>query len=68
VQDRKIDFEASLPIEGIKPIHLEKHILIFDLDYYTVAKVSVGQLNVKEWLSQNYRVLRRDSGNFLGDI
>lgn len=65
-QERKIDFESNPPIEGINPVHLEKHILVYDLDYYTIAKVSIGQLNVKEWISQNCRVLRRDAGIFLG--
>jgi hypothetical protein len=65
-RDRKIDFDAHPGIEELQSLHLEKHELVYDVDYYTLAKVSVGQLDMKEWISQSYRLIRRDSNSFLG--
>lgn len=66
VMDKKIDFDPPPNIEELKSAHLETHELVYDLDYYIPSKVSTGQLNVKEWLSQTYHLVKRDSKSFLG--
>jgi hypothetical protein len=66
VRDKKIDFEAHPAIEELNSIHIEKHELVYDVDYYALAKVSIGQLNIKEWLDQIYHLIKRDSKTFLG--
>jgi hypothetical protein len=66
-QDRKIDFEAVPGVAEIESIHLEKHELVYDVDYYTLGKVSIDQLNLKDWIQQIYHLIRRDSNYFLGD-
>ncbi len=68
VVDKKIDFDPDPSINGLKPVHLETHELAYDVDYYIPAKLSIGQLNVKEWLSQAYHLIKRDSKSFLGAI
>ena len=66
-QDRKIDFEAPPSVAEIESIHLEKHELLYDVDYYTLGKVAIDQLNLKDWIQQIYHLIRRDSNYFLGD-
>lgn len=65
-RDRKIDFDALPGVEELKSLHMEKHELVYDVDYYTLAKVSVGQLDMKEWINQSYHLIKRDSRDFLG--
>ena len=66
VRDKKVDFDPPPNIEELSPVHLEKYELLYDVDYYTLSKVSIGQLNMKEWLSQIYHLVKRDSKYFLG--
>jgi len=68
VVDKKIDFDPPPNVEGLKSAHFETHELVYDLDYYIPAKLLPGQLNVKEWLSQTYHLIKRDSKSFLGAI
>ncbi len=66
VRDKKVDFDPPPNIEELSPVHLEKHELVYDVDYYTLGKLSIGQLNIKEWLGQIYHLVKRDSKYFLG--
>ncbi len=65
-RDETIDLAVSPGIEEVSPVHIEKHEFIYDLDYYTLDTVSYGQLNIKEWISQAYHLIKRDSRVFLG--
>jgi len=67
VQSQKIDLEPQIEvIDEIPPFHVEKHRFIYDVDYYTLQPTSRGQLNVKEWISQAYHLIKRDSKVFFG--
>lgn|GEM_PF-1316387 len=68
VRDRKIDFDPPAAVEELTSIHHELHELVYDIDYFTLGIVSTGQLDVMEWLSQAYHLVKRDSKNFLGVI
>lgn len=65
-QDKKIELDISPEIEEVSAIHIEKHEVIFDIDYYTLCTVSKGQLDIKEWISQAYHLIKRDSKVFMG--
>jgi hypothetical protein len=65
-RERKIDFDALPGVEELKSLHIEKQELVYDVDYYTVASVSVGQLDLKEWIKQSYHLIKRDSRSFMG--
>jgi hypothetical protein len=61
-----LEFEPPLGAEDvIKPVKEEKHSLVYDVDYYTVAIVDVAQLRFREWLKQAMHAIRRDSAEFL---
>lgn len=66
VQDKKIEFEAPIGLKEVPSINLEKYELIYDIDYYTLAPIVKGQLKIKEWLSEAYQLIKRDSKVFMG--
>ena len=39
---------------------------IIDVDYYTVVTVAASQLNIREWLEQSTRAIKRDMHVYLG--
>lgn len=65
-RDKMIDFEGPLDIEELPSKHVEKHELVYDVDYYTLVRATIGQLNVKEWITQSYSLIKKNSNNFLG--
>ena len=66
VQRREFEPEA-LPFawEGPPLKRLESTVLAVDVDYYTVASATVGQVNLREWITQAMHVIRRDASQFL---
>lgn len=67
-RDKNIEIIYPAEIEKIdipptKPS--EKHEVVFDIDYYTLAKIKTGQLNFEEWVKNTYHIIRRDSKFFL---
>jgi hypothetical protein len=66
-QEKTIDFDSPPGINELPSLHLTKSELIYDIDYYTIATTSVGQFNIKEWLTQAYHIVRRDSKSFLSE-
>lgn len=65
-QDKKIDLDVNPGIEELTPVHVERSEVIYDIDYYTMKNTKKGQLNVKEWISQAYHLVKRDSNVFMG--
>ena len=65
-RDKKIDLNVNPGMEEITPVHVERSELIYDIDYYTLKNTKKGQLNVKEWISQAYHLVKRDSNVFMG--
>ena len=67
-RETKVDVDSHPGIEELSPLHLVKHELVYDIDYSTVGKVYIGQLDVKEWISQVYHLIKRDSNKILGGL
>ncbi len=65
-QEKKIDLDVNPVIEELSPVHVTRSEVIYDIDYYTLKNTKKGQLNVKEWISQAYHLVKRDSGVFMG--
>jgi hypothetical protein len=65
-QQRKLAVEPPLGERAFERIDKEFFDFDFDLDYYTMVSVAVGQFSAKDWIQQAMRVIRRDSGVFLG--
>lgn len=65
-QDKRIDLNVSPGVEEITPVHIARSEIVYDIDYFTLKNTKKGQLNVKEWLSQAYHLVKRDSKVFLG--
>jgi len=64
-QDKKIDLDVGPGVEEITPVHLEINELLLDIDYYTLKSTKKGQLDIKEWISQAYHLIKRDSKVFM---
>jgi len=65
-EGRKYGFDPPLDWKEVSPVHKEEYYLKFDIDYYTVASVAVGQFSAKDWIDQALHFIRRDSKAFLG--
>jgi hypothetical protein len=65
-QERKVTVEPIMGEPTVQRIDKELFELIFDVDYYTIGSVDVGQFRVSDWMSNAMRVIRRDSKVFLG--
>jgi hypothetical protein len=65
-QDKKIDLNVVPGVEEITPLHIQHSEIVYDIDYYTLKNTKRGQLNVKEWISQAYHLVKRDSKVFTG--
>jgi len=48
-------------VRWMKPIHKETSGIVLDVDYYTVAPVEPGQMDVSEWMRHAIHVIARDS-------
>ncbi len=49
-------------VEGVDKDLFE---LIYDIDYFTIGTVEVGQFRASDWITNAMRVIRRDSKVFL---
>ncbi len=68
VQNRQFDLDPEPYLEEIEPIHIERHDLVYDIDYYTLKNILAGQLNIPEWISQVNHLIRRDSNGFFNQM
>jgi len=67
-EKRNLDFTPPQPDwHAIKAKHLEKHGVVFDVDYYTLEPVAAGQLNVSEWLKLSSKLIKKDAEKILGN-
>jgi hypothetical protein len=64
-EGRKFDFDPPPNVRELSPIHNEIFGASFDIDYYTLANVSIGQFRAQEWVSHVLHLVRRDAGAFL---
>jgi hypothetical protein len=61
-ETRKVDWDP--PIESVllfEPIHKEKNGIVLDIDYYTVAPVEIGQVDMGEWFRHGLHIISRDT-------
>lgn len=65
-QNKTIDLNVNPGVEEITPVHVERSEVVYDIDYYTLKNTKKGQLNVREWISQAYHLVKRDSNVFMG--
>jgi hypothetical protein len=65
VNKRRLEAELPFAWEGNDMPVVEKTDLMIDIDYYTIAETSIGQLNAAEWVKQGIHVIRRDVDNLL---
>jgi len=68
VETRKTDFDPQPALQSlIKPIHQVKSGIVFDVDYYTVAPVEPGQIDMSQWVKHALHVISRDSRYIFGE-
>jgi hypothetical protein len=61
-ESRKVDFDPPPEIsKDLQPVHKEKHGLVIDIDYYTVAAVEPAQMDIAEWMKHSLHVISRDT-------
>ncbi len=65
-QDKKIDLNVGPGVEEISSVHIETSEVLYDIDYYTLKTTKRGQLKFEEWISQAYRLVKRDRNVFMG--
>jgi hypothetical protein len=65
VEKRLMEFNPPAEMTGIEAFRKEVDRLLFDLDYYTIAKVALSQLVIGDWITNALHVIRRDSDKFL---
>jgi len=53
-------------IRYLEPVHKETSGVVVDTDYYTVAPVEPGQMDVFEWMKHGTHLIARDSGYLFG--
>jgi hypothetical protein len=68
VEGLKWEFTPPFDWEGIESSSKESNRLTFDIDYYTLAPVAVGQFGVVEWIDNVLHLINRDSDKFLGGV
>jgi hypothetical protein len=61
VQNKRIKFQGPAGEPDIPQVDINKFEFAFDLDYYTTATTSAGQLKAADWIKQGIRVVRRDA-------
>jgi hypothetical protein len=64
-QERKILVEAIMGETAVQGIEKDLYELIFDVDYFTIGTVEVGQFRASDWITNALRVIRRDSKVFM---
>jgi hypothetical protein len=65
-QDRKIKLDVPIGETAIESIERDIFELTYDIDYFTIGTVDVGQFRASDWIPNAIRVIRRDSKVFLG--
>jgi hypothetical protein len=64
-EGRKNEFEPPFGVTSIEPLKEERQFIVFDVDYYTTAKLLLTQLSMSEWINQALHVIKRDSNAFM---
>jgi hypothetical protein len=64
-QERKILVEGMMGETAVERIDKDLYELLFDVDYFTIGTVEVGQFRASDWIPNAMRVIRRDSKVFL---
>ena len=64
---QKVKFDAPQNMEDLKSIDIENDLLVVDLDYYTKAVTTPGQIKLSEWINQIVHLINRDSQYLLGN-
>jgi hypothetical protein len=66
VKSESIKYEFNppfgMPFEALKD---EKHFNTFDIDFYSTAIITRGQLNIEEWINQALHMIKRDYKPYL---
>ena len=65
-QEKEINLDVNPAIKEIDSYHEKISEVLLDIDYYTLKPILTGQLDVNEWISQAYHVIKRDAHVFLG--
>jgi hypothetical protein len=65
-QERKIRIDVPMGETALESVEKDIFELNYDLDYYTIGTVDVGQFRASDWIPNAVRVIRRDSKVFLG--
>lgn len=63
---QKVKFDAPQNIDELQSIDIENDLLVVDLDYYTKATTTPGQIKLSDWIKQIVHYINRDSKYFLG--
>jgi hypothetical protein len=66
-QARRVIVEPPLGDRVFDRIDKELFDFDYDLDYYTMTPVPIGQFRAKDWIKQAASVVERDSRVFLGE-
>jgi hypothetical protein len=61
---QKVEIELPIQFKTQVPT-VEKNTLIYDIDYYTRAPVTVGQFRARDWISNASQLMKRESAKFL---
>lgn len=68
-EKRQINFAPPLHLtRTLPPIDDESCVAVYDVDYYTVAPVGVGQLSLVEWMSQAFQAIKKNGKSHLSEL
>lgn len=65
-QERKILVEPVIGEPTVEGIEKQLYELVYDIDYFTIGTVEVGQFRASDWITNTMRIIRRDSKVLLG--
>jgi hypothetical protein len=65
-QERKLKIDVPLGETALESVEKDIFELIYDVDYFTIGTVDIGQFRASDWIPNALRVIRRDSKVFLG--
>lgn len=67
-ESQEVSFEPPFDVDfvDLRPASASAHVLVFDVDRYTSAPLSIGKIDAAEWVTTSFKSASRDREQLLG--